>query len=407
MNLLTTGGSFGKGGSLVKEHGFLDSWLRFCEPFEYPDSYAMFSMLACAACAVDGRIQVNPRTEPSPLTNLYVVLYGPSGSRKSTAIRHAVALLGEAVPEAPILPSSFTKEALIGALARDSAAHGRAPGLIVTEELADLLGGGDYCLHTTKFLTQIWDCRPVWVNETRTHGVETITHPYPNLLAASAHDWLAGVDPSSLAGGMLRRMLLVAAHGPKRENAHPIADNMRWDELVRQFRVRMCPTNIPLLRSAAHPAHMRLSQEAGQFMEEWYTGRLSALRKGRTDKEGHFINTLQTHALKVGALVHLLEGEPYHTLSVESLKTGINLVESLLPGTFEAYTALVPTPFARLRGAIMRTVREMGEGSDAEIDRAVTASVGARPKEVAEARASLLIDESLVRQNSGKIRAGS
>src|SRR5947208_2705260 len=84
-------------GVCVRPGGFIDRWLQFCEPFEFPDSFAIFSLLACASAAIDRRIRVNPGNEPSPYPALYVVLYGPSGVKKGGAIKYATWLFSKAV----------------------------------------------------------------------------------------------------------------------------------------------------------------------------------------------------------------------------------------------------------------------------------------------------------------------
>lgn len=358
-------------------------------PFEYPDSFPLYALFAVAAAAVNGRVQVNPEGEPCVFTNTYVVLYGPSGSRKSTAIRHAKWLLHEAVEEAPILPQSFTMESLISRLARDSEASGKGAGLILSDELSDLIGGAEYKMSNTKFLTDIWDCPGIWMRETQTHGQEVISNPYVSLLAASAPDWLELTDPASLAGGYLRRTLFVVEYGPKQQAPKPVRNMALFKALVDVFRKRLKP-------DAFDATYMTLTDEAHDVMGKWYEERVNPIRSGGSEREAQFASCMQAHALKLGALVTLLEGGSPEKMEAFGVRVGQALVDVLVPGTFHAYRSLVPSAFARLRAAIMRTVRLAGGTIDGiDLVRRITDSMGVEAKPLQSALGTLIRDGRL------------
>lgn len=369
--------------------GFLDGWLRHSEPFEYPDAFPLYALFAVTAAAINGRIQVNPEGEPCVFTNTYVVLYGGSGSRKSTAIRHAKWLLSEAVEEAPILPQSFTMESLISRLARDSDLNEKGAGLILSDELSDLIGGAEYKMQNTKFLTDIWDCPGVWMRETQSHGQEVINNPYVSLLAASAPDWLEETDPAALAGGFLRRVLIVVEYGPKCKNSKPVRDMTLFAALVKVFRERIGP-------DAFGASYMVLTPEAHDVMGEWYDKVVDPIRRSGNEREAQFASCMQAHALKMGAIASMLEGGSPTLLEADKIRIGQSLVQALVPGVFHAYRSLVPSAFARLRASIIRTIRLSGGRIEAnDLARKVTDSAGVKTKELNEAFGSLLRDGRL------------
>ena len=378
--------------------GFLDRWLDYCSEYEFPDSYALFSLLACASAAVNGRIVVNPDTEPSPMPNLYVVLYGPSGSRKGSAMRHALWLLSEAVPETPMLPDDFTMEALNSELARMSEEAGKCSGFVVQEEFADLIGGPDYALRNTKLLTKLWDARPVQTRLTHAHGKELVRNPYVVILGSSSPDWLEQTDPRTMAGGFLRRILLIVEYGPKRRNAEPARNQALFSTLVQEMARRLGPTRFK-------GCTMSLTSGARASMAQWYHTKVEHAWKSSDEKVGHFASCMQAHALKVAALVNVLEGRGATAMTKESLDTSTSLIESLLPGLSQVYASLVPTPYARLRAVILRTVQQSESGgmSDAELDKAVVLAAGVRPKDAFEARTAMLQQGVLMRLKGGRI----
>lgn len=382
--------------SLVADSPFLARWMEYAKPLESPDSYMLCALLAAAACAINGRIVVNPNSKPSCHTNMFVVLYGPSGARKSSAIEEATRLLKYAVPDAPVLPTSFTVEGLISYLAEVSAKVGKGSGLIVAHELSDLIGGPEYRAANSKFLTDIWDCR-LYPRRTVSHGYEEIVNPYINMLAASAPDWLETTDPKTLAGGFLRRLLMVVEYGPKHRNARPELDAVLFRALAQIMAERLGP-------GAFGGAMMVLEPAAISAFEAWYKGSVARIWNAAGEREGHFASCMQAHALKVGATINLLEGRGADMLRVESLVTAMTLIEALVPSMFMAYRSLVPTAFARLQALILRTLESHGGSIEPErLDKTVGDAAGVPPNAIWNARESLIRKGYLIRDKEGRI----
>lgn len=374
--------------------GLIADWMEFCEPFEFPKSYALMSLLAVASCAIEGRVLVNPGTQPSPFTNLYVVLYGPSGSRKGAAMEYARELLARALPDSPILPSSGTMQGLIDELAEKTQALNRAPGMIYSEEFSDFIGGADYLERNSMILTQLYDCRGEWTERTRQHKKITVSNPYVVILGASNPDWFENVNPRLLTGGFLRRLLLVVEYGPRQESHAPLANTVLFNAMVDRLRDRFSPL-------AYGGALMRMTPDAHAADRYWYQTVVRGLRgKARSEREAHFVNTIQEHAIKLAAIIELIErplGVRPEWLSKEAIVCGQRLVLRLLPRIFQAYQSLAGTPLARRRAAIMRIARAFGgEIARATLTRAVVADLGVEHKEVEKALAGLMADGLLL-----------
>jgi len=377
--------------------GFMARWLEYVRPLESPDSYFLYALLAAAATAVNGRILVNPDSRPACFTNIYTVLYGPSGARKTGAIEEATRLLHLAVPEAPVLPMSFTAEGLISYLAETSAVSGKGAGLIVSHELSDLIGGAEYRAANSKFLTDIWDCHSPYTRRTQAHDYEEIINPYICMVAASAPDWLETTDPRTLAGGFLRRLLLVVEYGPKHRNARPPLDGVLLRALATVMGERLGP-------GAFGATRMRLDDAAGTWFEGWYMTTVDRIWREAGQKEGHFASCMQAHALKIGAVVNLLEGHGPETLREVPLRTATALVEALLPPMFQAYRSLVPTQYARLRATVLRVLESAGGSLDERLlDKQVGEAAGVPAKVVWLAKEGLVQDGYVTRE-AGLVR---
>lgn len=357
------------------------------------------SLLAMASCAVDKRILINPGAKPETWTNMYVLLYGPSGARKGEALMDALRLLAEGIPDAPMFPMNFTMEALRGRMAQDSEDAGRTAGLILAEELSNLLGGRDYLLSNSLFMSKVWDGRREETFLTIAHQEQIIRNPYVTMGACSTPAAFGDLDPKALSAGFLRRLLIVQEHGPKGESALPGVTTALFNTiLVPRFADRFAPKRID-----PKGVLMRLSPDAVRLNEEWYTGERRKLRQDHVaPRESNFVDTLQVHVFKVAALLHLLDGHDPEILSERSLEQGIAVMRLLLPGTFAAYGTLVSTHFAKICMAIRRIAAE-GPLDVVILDAAVKAETGATPDQVAGAKFSLMQDRILIQRRDGKV----
>jgi hypothetical protein len=381
-------------------HQFVADWLRYTETFEYPESFAVFALLVMASCAVDRRVLINPGAKPEMFTNLYAILYGPSGARKGEALMDALRLLGEALPDAPVYPMNFTMEALRGRMHKESEDFGATSGLILSEELSTLLGGREYLLNNSLFLGKIWDCRPSETFLTIAHAEQVIKHPYPTMGACSTPEAFGDLDPKALAAGFLRRMIMVQEYAPKGDSALPQANTAFFQTvLVPRFKDRFSTTAID--RAGVL---MRLSDDAMKLNEEWYHTELHEMRQTYiAPRENRFVNTVQVHAFKIAALLHLLDGGDPKELSAQALGWGFAAARALLPGTFEAYNALVPSFFARVC-MVMRRIVGAGAILEGALDAKVKAEIGSTPDQTTAARLSLYADGIMAKGKDGKVR---
>jgi hypothetical protein len=400
----------------IKRDGFTAAYLDYCAGFEYPECYAAFGLLVAASAAINGRITINAGYKPETMPNLYVVLYGPSGARKSEALLDAaIHLMAEAVPETPILPMNATPEGLRHRLVADSRCsgvknelrcendkhHGAARGLILSEEFVSLIGGAEYQQHAARFLSKMWDTpRPFETFSTIAHGEEVIRNRYVVIGSCTTPKDFHSVNFDALEGGLLRRLLIVQSFEPTKESARPRIDYPRLRALQKVFDERL-----------GHGAFsgdigMSLSPAAAEANEKWYTTTLRRYReRAKGEKAGKFINSAQVHAFKIAAILELLEGGRPDIMQAESLRAAFGIVSDLLPGTFQAYEGMVPTALARLKTVVFESIAAQPGGvSDLDIDVQVGAEMGVEADSVARARKALLAEHKLVRGADGLLR---
>lgn len=370
----------------LEKDGWCERWLRYCAPFEAPEAFSLFSVLACASAAINRRVRVNHGFKPCVYTNMYVALFAPAAGRKSDTLDEATRMLYTALPELPDLPDDFSMSSFIDELQERSKKDDKASGIIIGHELSDLLGGAEYRAENSRILTKLWDSPPHYRRKTRLYANEVLKHVYLCLAAVSSPEWMEQLDPETLDGGMLRRILCVVEHRLKQDSADPAIDDALHSSLAKRFRSRLRP-------GAFGGTEMRLTPKAKEANREWYMQYIVKAREGRSQRECGFINSMQAHAFKLAAVMHILEGGDPVELDEVALQRGQGLVMSLVPGTFELYASLTGTPFAKLRAATIRTLRGNGGAMvPAALDRAVRGSTGVKPREMIDVMETLLAD---------------
>ena len=389
----------------------------YCAPYEYPESYAAFSILVAASAAINGRLLINAGYKPETCPNLFVLLYGPTGARKSEALMDATIdmLAGcEATHHVPILPMNSTPEALRNRLVKDSrcdphvdelecdaAGHtGKARGVLISEEFTMLVGGADYQKHAADFLGKLWETpRPYETFATIAHGEQVIRNRYVVLGCCTTPDKFANIDFATLEGNLMRRLLVVSELGEAKESPRPRRNSVLLNALRDEFGRR-------LGTDAFGSVCMALSEGAARLNDEWYVNDLRRLRHEVAGaKAARFVNSLQVHAFKLGAVLHVLEGGDAEEMSEESLRMGFALVEALLPGILEVYNSLAPTPLGKLKARIVRAIAAAGAGGieEGKVDTEIGAEGGIDHEAVTRARRQLMAEHRVKRNKEGRM----
>lgn len=148
--------------------------------------------------------------------NLYIVLVGPSGSRKGTAMGPGYKMLSELGIK--MSAEAITREALIRDLKKststqiqeDSSIYLHSSLTIYSQELTVFLGYNNIQLMAD--LCDWFDCRDKWTYRTKNMGEDEIIGVWVNLIGATTPDLLQSSLPrDAIGGGLTARMILVYA----------------------------------------------------------------------------------------------------------------------------------------------------------------------------------------------------
>ncbi len=149
--------------------------------------------------------------------NMYIVLVGPSGCRKGTAMGPGFKMLNELGIK--MAAEATTRESLIRELRKTSNTTILSDGstvllhsslTIFSQELTVFLGYNNMQLMAD--LCDWFDCRERWTYRTKTMGEDDIIGVWVNLIGATTPDLIQSTLPrDAIGGGLTARMIMVFA----------------------------------------------------------------------------------------------------------------------------------------------------------------------------------------------------
>lgn len=194
---------------------FLESYRTYSSGNEAHPTYHIFSGLIALSSIIGRRVWVDMGAFHY-VPNLYVVLVGPSGNRKTTAMTPAKNLIralnlpysGECVTKEKLVLDIFAQERVIKDMPKEYEAFKVfSPMTCVVTELSEFLGAGG--LGMINFLVTIYD-QDFYDIRTKNKGDTSITGPYLCLLGCTTPDWITiYLKQDVISGGFSRRAIFV------------------------------------------------------------------------------------------------------------------------------------------------------------------------------------------------------
>jgi len=192
---------------------WIDGFMEYTNNSEPPFLYRMWTAIGAVAAA----LQRKCRLEWGPLTfypNMYIVLVGPSGCGKGTAMEPAEDFLD--IIGVKTSAQSTTREALIRSLkeathiqtTKDGKTIAHASLTVFSKELTVFLGWNNPQLIGD--LTDWYDCGNKWQHRTKTQGTDDITGVWVNLIGATTPELIQTALPmDAIGGGLTSRIIFV------------------------------------------------------------------------------------------------------------------------------------------------------------------------------------------------------
>lgn len=312
---------------------FLGDYLFYASGNEAHPNYHLWSGLAALSSIVSRRVWV-PQGYFNVYPNLYIVLLGPPGNKKTTAMNIAKGVVRE-MKAIPFSAECQTKESLVKELKEytrsfklkevDGVERSEfyTPISIFVTELSQFLGPNSG--HMIDFLVTVYDAKVYDLN-TKNKGGAVIEGPYVTILACTTPEWVTTyLKTDIITGGFTRRTIFVLEF----EDGDPIPFPVITNEQAEAYK-RVISYGQELMKTSGP---FVWDPDAEQFYSHWY--RTREIPKDPTTR-GYF-KTKPGQLLKIAMLLSLSKS-PDLVMRKDSLEAGLALLDKMevnLPKVFQ------------------------------------------------------------------------
>jgi hypothetical protein len=283
---------------------FLSAYREYSSGNEAHPTYHIFSGLIALSSIVGRRVWV----DMGPFVyspNLYVVLVGPSGNRKTTAMTPAKNIIralslpysAECVTKEKLVLDVAAQECLIKDMPQEyKKFQVFSPMTCVVTELSEFLGAGG--LGMINFLVTIYD-QDYYDIRTKNKGDSVINGPYLCLLACTTPDWITiYLKQDVISGGFSRRAIFV--YESTKGSPIPIpcltpAMDRAWQEMMTWAKKLKDTVRGPMI----------WAPDAKAFYENWY--RQNFNRQAPHQMLVGYYESKHAQLLKIATLISLSE----------------------------------------------------------------------------------------------------
>ncbi len=238
----STGGKAWRQVAVIPPDSILALWQNYArEQVEGADSYIIGSILPVCAALLARRVWF-PWGDDRKYPNLFALLAGKPGDRKSSTIKLAAGLGRRLMPSEAFLPSNFSPEAMFDEY------ESRPDKLYLMDEantvLTDWQKGANGERVAARFL-ELYDCKPMSESFRRNKGKDdadasgtrTIEETSTSVLFGATFN-VAAFQGQAIRAGMARRFLYYCADGHGRTITRPGKKNTGgMDQLADSFRL--------------------------------------------------------------------------------------------------------------------------------------------------------------------------
>lgn len=342
---------------------FLSAYLKYSAKSEPPQNYHIWTCLSVIGAAMQRKVSLKWGFK-TLYPNIYVVLIGPSGCRKGTAMNIGKDLLQE-INGIIMASESTTREALIRDMKdgintftdpTDGMLKFHSSVTVFSEELSVFLGQ-----QNVKFLADLtdwFDASDQWTYRTKGSGTDKLVGVCVNILGATAPDWLRSILPQeAFGGGFTSRVIFVVEDGKKQV----IADPRIPDEVLRMRPALV--HDLEIINSMA--GEMLFSEEAMAIYAPWYEQQ----SKSPAIKDPHFAGYCERraiHVLKLSMIVSASRSSE-KVITAADFKRALALLESVEPKMPRAFMGLGRAKYSEMTAQIFEYMKRSKRATQADV----------------------------------------
>jgi hypothetical protein len=337
---------------------WLDQYMYLLREAETPRRFLYWSGLAAISGVVRDQVWLNKRGLYQLYPNIFVMMVGKSGLKKSFAVSKAKELV-TLVNGTRIISGQNSIQGIIselGTAKTDDKGNvlKESHAFIAAEEFGDLIIE-DPSAFTT--LTNLYD-RHYHKEYTRTlknSPKQKLTNVNITLLGASSPSYFKRAVPNiHITGGFLARFLVL--YEDKKARLNPLVRPLTEQEKETVYTPERLLPHLRSLQKVKGEFKFE-DNEALSYFENWYYNFYEAERSDDTGYE----DRINDHILKVAMLLALCEPEPELILKVQHIEKAIELTQSLIVNIHRATMGVGGSPLAQAMQVVLKDIIELGK----------------------------------------------
>lgn len=299
---------------------FFDDYQMYVDPLEVPQIFHLWCAFSAIAAVAQRKIWLD-RGHFEITPNLYVLLVGPPGVGKDTAMNIVRNKLLGKIKDVPMLYDSITKEAIYKEMEsrvqmsklRDGKMLTHCSLTVFVSEMSVFVKEGDKDF--VGMLNNLYNTNDIFEYRTKGAGVNTLPNPYLNILSATVPDWIStNIDQEIIGGGYFARTTVVYCTVKSKLNPDPKlteAGIQAYHRLLHRLE------QIKLLGG-----QIGFPSDTKRFYEEWYMRHYDDKNKVHDPRMEAYHERKKVLLQKLGIIISLADRDDL-VVRVEDLERGL------------------------------------------------------------------------------------
>lgn len=343
---------------------WIRAYVEHAQHSESPLIYHVWTAVSTIAAALRRKVWID-QLEYQYYANFYIVLVGPAGITKTSAINRGKSLLRALGPSERsgvyFGPQSATWQSMIksmGDSAQDVVLPGQTSGIttcpvtISAGELGTFFKVEDSIMMDV--LTALWDCPDgPWTHSTLTTGNNTVENPWINLIGGTTPTWIKKHFPEDLiGGGLTSRIVFVYSDRKHQLVAYPARETP--PENYHAFKSRLVEdlNEISNLKGI-----YRLTEEAYEWGTEWYTYHNTHRPENlASERYSSYLARKQVYVHKLAIILAAAKRNEL-VITVDDLKEALSMVELVEPSMLHVFESIGQVDEARRMKELVHFVK--------------------------------------------------
>jgi len=327
---------------------WFNTYVEYNADFEPPIIFSRWVALGIISIVTERKVWL-PEGQGKIFPNLYIILNGPSGTGKTTAMREGLPFLNACGIEisAAKPTSAALLKAMSGSVKSDEQIGLHTPYVIWAEELPSFLGTDAYKTGMLADLTTLYDCpEPNFKRDLVSREGDDIPYPYVVLIGGATPQGIFDVLPTgATAQGFTARIMFVySSFTGKRVIEKPWGDKQRTLYKALEHDLQ----EIASLRGP-----MKLSDVFKAYWADYYINRPEPENKYNDIRMQGYASREPFYAKKVSMLLSLAESDSM-IIEAHHLEKALNILKEVDRSIAEAYSEMSPSVVVNTYKKIVR-----------------------------------------------------